>query len=148
MQVAVLMITTGTILGGLWADVSWGRFWGWDSKEVGALTALLVLLTALHGRRAGWSGDLTLAIGSVAGFFGVLWAWYVVNWLLPAGMHSYGAGEGGRWLWLVIVVGGQILFAVAAASRARMETRQTVPGEKYGIQHFVTSYLAAFRQLF
>jgi ABC-type transport system involved in cytochrome c biogenesis permease subunit len=122
MQVAVLMITTGTILGGLWADVSWGRFWGWDSKEVGALTALLVLLTALHGRRAGWPGDLTLAIGSVAGFFGVLWAWYVVNWLLPAGMHSYGAGEGGTWLWLVIVVGVQTLFALAAAVRARMET--------------------------
>ena len=122
LQVTVLLIATGTILGGLWANVSWGRFWGWDSKEVGALTALLILLTALHGRRAGWPGDLSLAIGSVAGFFGVLWAWYVVNWLLPAGMHSYGAGEGGRWLWLVLVIGGQLLFIFAAVTRVRVET--------------------------
>ncbi len=140
MQIAVLMITTGTILGGLWADVSWGRFWGWDSKEVGALTALLILLTALHGRRAGWPGDLTLAIGSVAGFFGVLWAWYVVNWLLPAGMHSYGAGEGGRWLWLVIVVGGE------SSSTCRRDPRphrnQTAVANRFA------HYLAAFRQLF
>lgn len=124
LQVTVLLIATGTILGGLWADVSWGRFWGWDSKEVGALTALLILLTALHGRRAGWPGDLSLAIGSVAGFFGVLWAWYVVNWLLPAGMHSYGAGEGGRWLWLVLVIGGQIAFVLAAVTRVRVETKK------------------------
>jgi ABC-type transport system involved in cytochrome c biogenesis permease subunit len=83
-QISVLLLAAGTILGGLWADVSWGRFWGWDPKEVGALIALLILLTAVHGRRAGWSGDLTLAIGSVLGFFGVLWAWYVVNFLLKA----------------------------------------------------------------
>jgi ABC-type transport system involved in cytochrome c biogenesis permease subunit len=118
----VLLIAAGTILGGLWADVSWGRFWGWDPKEVGALIALLILLTALHGRRAGWPGDLSLAIGSVFGFFGVLWAWYVVNFLLNAGMHSYGAGEGGRWLWLVAVVGGQLAYIVAAVIRVRAET--------------------------
>jgi ABC-type transport system involved in cytochrome c biogenesis permease subunit len=122
MQVAVLLIAAGTILGGLWADVSWGRFWGWDPKEVGALIALLILLTALHGRRAGWPGDLSLAIGSVFGFFGVLWAWYVVNFLLNAGMHSYGAGEGGQWLWLVAVVGGQLAFIVAAVMRVSAET--------------------------
>jgi ABC-type transport system involved in cytochrome c biogenesis permease subunit len=124
MQVAVLLITAGTILGGLWADVSWGRFWGWDSKEVGALIALLILLTAVHGRRAGWPGDLTLAIGSIFGFLGVMWAWYVVNWLLPAGMHSYGAGEGGRWLWLILTVGGQFLLVFAAVTRVSAETGQ------------------------
>ena len=121
-QVAVLLITAGTILGGLWADVSWGRFWGWDSKEVGAMIVILILLTAVHGRRAGWPGDLTLAIGSVMGFLGVMWAWYVVNWLLPAGMHSYGAGEGGRWLWLILTVGGQMLYIFAAVARVSAET--------------------------
>jgi ABC-type transport system involved in cytochrome c biogenesis permease subunit len=123
-QIAVLLLAAGTILGGLWADVSWGRFWGWDPKEVGALIALLVLLTAVHGRRAGWPGDLTLAIGSVMGFFGVLWAWYVVNFLLNAGLHSYGAGEGGRWVWLVVVVGVQILYILAAVTRVSAETGQ------------------------
>ncbi len=121
-QISVLLLAAGTILGGLWADVSWGRFWGWDPKEVGALIALLILLTAVHGRRAGWPGDLTLAIGSVMGFFGVLWAWYVVNFLLNAGLHSYGAGEGGRWVWLVVVVGLQILYILAAVFRVSAET--------------------------
>jgi hypothetical protein len=120
-QISVLLLAAGTILGGLWADVSWGRFWGWDPKEVGALIALLILLTAVHGRRAGWSGDLTLAIGSVLGFFGVLWAWYVVNFLLNAGLHSYGAGEGGRWVWLVVVVGVQTLYIFAALARVSAE---------------------------
>ena len=69
LQVTVLLLAAGTILGGLWADVSWGRFWGWDPKEVGALIALLVIMTALHGRRAGWHGDLSLAIGSILGFW-------------------------------------------------------------------------------
>src|SRR5208337_3322287 len=93
LQVTVLLLAAGTILGGLWADVSWGRFWGWDPKEVGALIALLAIMTALHGRRAGWPGDLSLSIGSVCGFWGVIWAWYVVNFILNAGKHSYGAGE-------------------------------------------------------
>jgi ABC-type transport system involved in cytochrome c biogenesis permease subunit len=123
-QISVLLLAAGTILGGLWADVSWGRFWGWDPKEVGALIALLILLTAVHGRRAGWPGDLTLAIGSVMGFFGVLWAWYVVNFLLNAGLHSYGAGEGGRWVWLIVVVGAQILYIFAAVARVSAEMGQ------------------------
>jgi ABC-type transport system involved in cytochrome c biogenesis permease subunit len=124
MQVTVLLLAAGTILGGLWADVSWGRFWGWDPKEVGALIALLILLTALHGRRAGWHGDLSLAIGSVMGFGGVIWAWYVVNFILNAGLHSYGQGEGGQWMWLAGVGTVQLLFAAAAVARAMIETGQ------------------------
>src|SRR5262249_40188021 len=54
MQVGVLLIAAGTILGGVWADYSWGRFWGWDPKEVWALITLLVYLIPLHGRFAGW----------------------------------------------------------------------------------------------
>ena len=110
LQVAVLLLAAGTILGGLWADVSWGRFWGWDPKEVGALIALLVIMTALHGRRAGWPGDLSLAIGSVRGFCGVIWAWYVVNFILNAGKHAYATADGGQWMWVVAIAGIQLLF--------------------------------------
>jgi ABC-type transport system involved in cytochrome c biogenesis permease subunit len=124
LQVAVLLLAAGTILGGLWADVSWGRFWGWDPKEVGALIALLAVLTALHGRRAGWPGDLSLAIGSICGFGGVIWAWYVVNFILNAGKHSYGAGEGGQVVWLVTLVAIQCLFVGTATARVRLETRK------------------------
>ena len=125
LQVTVLLLAAGTILGGLWADVSWGRFWGWDPKEVGALIALLIIMTALHGRRAGWHGDLSLAIGSVWGFGGVIWAWYVVNFILNAGLHSYGAGEGGQWIWLVVVVAIQALFTAVAIARVMIETGRT-----------------------
>ena len=57
LQIAVLLLLAGTALGALWADVSWGRFWGWDPKEVWALISLLVYLAFLHGRSIGWSGN-------------------------------------------------------------------------------------------
>jgi hypothetical protein len=86
------------------------------------LIALLVIMTALHGRRAGWPGDLSLAIGSVLGFFGVIWAWYVVNFILNAGKHSYGAGEGGQWMWVAAMAGIQLLFVGTAIARVMIET--------------------------
>ena len=65
MQVGVLLIAAGTILGGVWADYSWGRFWGWDPKEVWALITLLVYLIPLHGRFAGWFNTFNLVVASV-----------------------------------------------------------------------------------
>ncbi|MFI4876075.1 MAG: cytochrome c biogenesis protein [Blastopirellula sp. JB062] len=102
-QVAVLLLATGTILGGLWADVSWGRFWGWDPKEVWALISLLVYLAILHGRFAGWFNNFGLIVGTILGFTMIVFSWYGVNFLLPmfsggqaVGLHSYGFGEGGQ----------------------------------------------------
>ena len=54
MQVGVLLLAAGTVLGGVWADYSWGRFWGWDPKEVWALITLLGYLAVLHASYAGW----------------------------------------------------------------------------------------------
>ncbi len=95
-QVGVLLIAAGSILGGLWADVSWGRFWAWDPKEVWALIILLVYLALLHGRFAGWVGQWGLAAGAVVAFLTVLMSWYGVNFILGAGLHSYGFGTGGQ----------------------------------------------------
>ena len=61
----------GTILGGVWADYSWGRFWGWDPKEVWALIALLLYLAVLHGRYAGWLKGFGFAATTVCCFLGV-----------------------------------------------------------------------------
>jgi ABC-type transport system involved in cytochrome c biogenesis permease subunit len=101
-QVAVLLLATGTILGGIWADRSWGRFWGWDPKEVWALVSLLVYLAILHGRFAGWFNNFGLIFGTVIGATAILMSWYGVNFVLPklapdgqAGLHSYGSGSGG-----------------------------------------------------
>ena len=69
-QVAVLLLAAGTILGGLWADVSWGRFWDWDPKEVWALISLLAYLVVLHGRFAGWVGTFGTNCRRRAGVFG------------------------------------------------------------------------------
>ena len=69
---------------------SWGRFWGWDPKEVWALIALLGYLAVLHARFAGWVKHFGLAVLSVACFALVIVAWYGVNFVLGAGLHSYG----------------------------------------------------------
>ncbi len=95
-QVGTFLVIVGTILGGLWADVSWGRFWGWDPKEVWALIVALVYLALLHGRFAGWVGAFGLAAGSVLAFMAVVMSWYGVNFLLGMGLHSYGFGTGGE----------------------------------------------------
>jgi ABC-type transport system involved in cytochrome c biogenesis permease subunit len=101
-QVAVLLLAAGTILGGLWADVSWGRFWGWDPKEVWALISLLVYLAILHGRFAGWFNHFGLIFGTMAGATMIVGSWYFVNFGLPqlgggtVGLHSYGEGAGGQ----------------------------------------------------
>ncbi len=95
MQVGVLLVAAGTILGGIWADVSWGRFWGWDAKEVWALITLLVYLVPLHGRFAGWISTFGLVAASVVGYMSVLMAWYGVNFIISTGLHSYGFTEGG-----------------------------------------------------
>ena len=95
MQVGVLLVAAGTILGGVWADASWGRFWGWDAKEVWALVTLLVYLVPLHGRFAGWVNTFGLVIASVVCFLSVLMAWYGVNFVLGVGLHAYGFTKGG-----------------------------------------------------
>jgi len=121
MQVAVLLLAAGTILGGLWADVSWGRFWGWDPKEVWALVSLLAYLVVLHGRYAGWIGNFGLAAGAVIGAAVIGMSWYGVNFLLGAGLHSYGFGKGGQTEFFTFLALNVALLA-AAAWRWRRET--------------------------
>ena len=123
MQVAVILLAAGTILGGLWADVSWGRFWGWDPKEVWALVSLLAYMMILHGRYAGWIGSFGLAAGAVLGAAVIGMSWYGVNFLLGAGLHSYGFGQGGQTEFFTFLVANFVLLA-AAGWRMKNETRQ------------------------
>lgn len=94
-QIGTVLLAAGTILGGVWADYSWGRFWGWDPKETWALIALLGYLAVLHGRLAGWLKNFGMINGAIISFSLVLMAWYGVNYVLGAGLHSYGFGAGG-----------------------------------------------------
>jgi ABC-type transport system involved in cytochrome c biogenesis permease subunit len=95
MQIGVLLLAAGTILGGVWANYSWGRFWGWDPKETWALVTLLCYLALLHGRLAGWWRGFGLSVGSVVCFLSVMMSWYGENFVLGKGLHSYGFGTGG-----------------------------------------------------
>lgn len=95
LQIGVILLASGTVLGGVWANYSWGRFWGWDPKETWALIALLGYLVVLHGRFIGWFGPFGIAMGAILAFVGVMMAWYGVNFVLAAGLHSYGFGGGG-----------------------------------------------------
>ncbi len=100
-QIGVLLLFLGTMLGGFWAAESWGRFWGWDPKEVWALIALLCYLIPLHARYVGWVGDFGLSVAAAVCFASVVMAWYGVNFVLGAGLHSYGFGSGDdRWIYL------------------------------------------------
>jgi cytochrome c-type biogenesis protein CcsB len=121
LQLGVLLLAAGTILGGVWANYSWGRFWGWDPKETWALIALLCYILALHGRLAGWWTQFGLAVASVVCFLAVLMAWYGVNFVLGKGLHSYGFGIGGE-TYVTIFVGLDLLFVAFAIWRYRRST--------------------------
>jgi ABC-type transport system involved in cytochrome c biogenesis permease subunit len=90
----------GTIYGGVWANDSWGRFWGWDPKENGALMICLAMVALLHARMIGWVRDLGFCV--CAGLTGIVvaFSWFHVN-LLGIGLHSYGfSGSTKRALWI------------------------------------------------
>ncbi len=87
------LTAAGTLLGGFWADQSWGRFWGWDPKENGALLIILWLTWVLHGRIAGKIGDTGFQAGIALTAVIVALSWFGVN-LLGAGLHSYGFTSG------------------------------------------------------
>lgn len=83
----------GTVLGGVWADQSWGRFWGWDPKENGALMIVLWGILLFHAKPAKLIADMGMAVGSVLGIIVVMMAWFGIN-LLGVGLHSYGFTSG------------------------------------------------------
>jgi len=89
----LLLSVVGTILGGVWANDSWGRFWGWDPKENGALMIVLYELVILHARMGGYIKDFGVAVLSVVGGAIVAFSWFHVN-QLGVGLHSYGFTEG------------------------------------------------------
>jgi cytochrome c-type biogenesis protein CcsB len=125
LQLGVLLLAAGTILGGVWANYSWGRFWGWDPKETWALIALLCYITTLHGRLAGWWTEFGLVVASVVCFLAVLMAWYGVNFVLGKGLHSYGFGIGGEPYVAGFVI-LDLLFVALAVTRYRMSRRGAV----------------------
>lgn len=110
---ATLFSLIGTILGGIWADQSWGRFWGWDPKENGALIIVIWNALILHARWGGWAkarGQMCLTVfGNVV----TSWSWFGTN-MLGIGLHSYGFMDS-AFFWLLTFVGVQIAFVLLGA---------------------------------
>ncbi len=90
---AIFFSFVGTVLGGLWADDSWGRFWGWDPKENGALIIVLWNALVLHARWGGMVKERGFAMLVIVGNIVTAWSWFGVN-ELGIGLHSYGFTEG------------------------------------------------------
>ncbi|MDB5297090.1 MAG: cytochrome c assembly protein, partial [Phycisphaerales bacterium] len=90
---AMLLSFVGTILGGIWADQSWGRFWGWDSKENGAVLIVLWVAVVLHARWGGLARDHGIMSMAILGNIVTAWSWFGTN-ELGIGLHSYGFTEG------------------------------------------------------
>jgi cytochrome c-type biogenesis protein CcsB len=103
---ATLFSFVGTVLGGIWADQSWGRFWGWDPKENGALIIVLWNALILHLRWGGLIRDRGLANCAIFGNVVTAWSWFGVN-MLGIGLHSYGFTEA-AFKWLVLFVLSQL----------------------------------------
>jgi ABC-type transport system involved in cytochrome c biogenesis permease subunit len=100
---ATLFSFTGTVLGGIWADQSWGRFWGWDPKENGALIIVLWNAVILHARWGGLVKDRGLMNMAIFGNVVTSWSWFGVN-MLGIGLHSYGFMDAGaKWLYYIFM---------------------------------------------
>jgi ABC-type transport system involved in cytochrome c biogenesis permease subunit len=104
---AIFFSFIGTVLGGLWADDSWGRFWGWDPKENGALMIVLWNALVLHARWGAMVKGRGMATLAVAGNIVTTWSYFGVN-ELGVGLHSYGASEKNTGTWLLIFAGSQL----------------------------------------
>jgi ABC-type transport system involved in cytochrome c biogenesis permease subunit len=104
---ATLFSFTGTVLGGIWADQSWGRFWGWDPKENGALLIVVWNALVLHARWAGLVKSPGMARLAVVGNIVTFWSWFGTN-QLGVGLHTYGINKQlvlwCRWFWIVQIV--------------------------------------------
>ena len=105
---AVLFSFVGTMLGGIWADQSWGRFWGWDPKENGALLIVIWSAIVLHARWAGLVRERGIMVLSIFGNVITAWSWFGTN-LLQEGLHSYGFSEAG-FRWLMIFNASQVIL--------------------------------------
>jgi len=110
---SLLFSFVGTVLGGIWADQSWGRFWGWDPKENGALLIVLWNAFILHARWGGYARERGIMLMAIFGNIIVSLSWFGVN-MLGIGLHSYGFMDSAFWWLLGFSVSQLVLIALGA----------------------------------
>jgi ABC-type transport system involved in cytochrome c biogenesis permease subunit len=129
---ATLFSFVGTILGGIWADQSWGRFWGWDPKENGALLIVIWCAVVLHARWGGLIRERGLMALAIFGNIVTSFSWFGVN-MLGVGLHSYGFMDA-AFKWLMLFNASQmVLIAMALLPLKYWRSfSQVVPEKKTG----------------
>ncbi len=110
MFVGSILLLAGILTGSMWAASSWGRYWGWDPKEVWSLVAFLCYMAILHAKVDKMIGQFLVAAISVAAFQTILMTYLGVNFVLTTGMHSYGMGDSPVVMWMVIVLVAELAF--------------------------------------
>jgi ABC-type transport system involved in cytochrome c biogenesis permease subunit len=115
----------GTVLGGIWADQSWGRFWGWDPKENGALLIVLWCALILHARWGGYVRERGIMAMAIFGNVITSLSWFGVN-MLGVGLHSYGFMDSAFWA-LTIFCGSQLALMGVALAPARFWSASAAP---------------------
>jgi ABC-type transport system involved in cytochrome c biogenesis permease subunit len=119
---ATLASFVGTVLGGIWADQSWGRFWGWDPKENGALLIVIWNAMILHARWGAMIKERGLMVMAVFGNIVTSWSWFGTN-MLGIGLHSYGFTDS-AFFWLSVFILTQLfIMAIGVYGRSKSEAR-------------------------
>jgi cytochrome c-type biogenesis protein CcsB len=110
MHVGNILLLAGILTGSVWAASSWGRYWGWDPKEVWSLVAFLAYMAILHAKVEKLLGNFGVAAISILAFQTILMTYLGVNYVLGTGMHSYGMGDSPIVMWMVITLVAELLF--------------------------------------
>jgi cytochrome c-type biogenesis protein CcsB len=110
MFVGSILLLAGILTGSMWAASSWGRYWGWDPKEVWSLVAFLAYMAILHAKVDRMIGQFLVAAISIAAFQTIVMTYLGVNFVLTTGMHSYGMGDSPVVKWMVIVAVVELAF--------------------------------------
>lgn len=127
MHVGSILLAAGIITGSVWAASSWGRYWGWDPKEVWSLIAFLAYMAILHSRFDRQIGAFGVAAASIVAFWTVLMTYLGVNFVLSAGLHSYGFGSGGLVSWMAGIGALEIVFLAAGYVAHRRNVAENGP---------------------
>ncbi len=133
MHVGSLLLVAGIITGSIWAASSWGRYWGWDPKEVWSLIAFIAYMAILHSRFDRQMGAFGVAAASIVAFWAILMTYIGVNFVLTSGMHSYGFGSGGVVQWMAGIGALELLFLGAGYVAHRRNTAAYGPLVAAGI---------------
>ncbi len=125
MYMGTAMLIAGTILGGVWAAESWGRFWDWDPKESWAFISSCCYLICIHAYTFRYIDKIGLAVGAIVGLWAISFTWYGVNYILGTGLHSYGFGSGGEGYYYSFLL-AEMLFIIFCLWMMRFKQSKSI----------------------